>query len=149
MESPSVPLSWLCPSAASFTCWGPSCYCRGPTYPTLCRKTTPMGESMAINVNDFNRCQGLPKICFPVVYRPSCGRENAYSVEKLEERRDASVSTAKESGGKNSELSAPEDTTEVQEINKGNDSCLPLTLFMVELHVTTFYFNDESRLTPF
>lgn len=108
-----------------------------------------MGESMAINVNDFNRCQGLPKICFPVVYRPSCGRENANSVEKLEERRDASVSTAKESGGKNSELSAPEDTTEVQEINKGNDSCLPLTLFMVELHVTTFYFNDESRLTPF
>lgn len=105
-----------------------------------------MGESMAINVNDFNRCQGLPKICFPVVYRPSCGRENAYSVEKLEERRDASVSTAKESGGKNSKLSAPEDTTEVKEINKGR---LLLTLFMVELHVRTFYFNDESRLTPF
>lgn len=63
MESPSVPLSWLCPSAASFMCSGPSCYCRGPPYPTLCRKTTAMGESEAIN--DFNRCQRLLKSTIP------------------------------------------------------------------------------------
>lgn len=87
-----------------------------------------MGESMAMNVNDFNRGHGLPKICLLAVCRPSCGRDNAYSIEKLEERIDASVSTVNESGGKNSEPSAPEDTTEVQETCKGTDSCLPLTL---------------------
>lgn len=87
-----------------------------------------MGESMAMNVYDFNRCHGLPKICLLAVCRLSCGRENAYSVEKLEERIDASVSTEKESGGMNSEASAPEDMTEVQETSKGTDTCLPLTL---------------------
>lgn len=65
MESPSVPLSWLCPSAASFTCSGPSCYCRGPTYPTHRHKTTPMGERKVINVNGSNRCQGLLKYNIP------------------------------------------------------------------------------------
>lgn len=87
-----------------------------------------MGETNAININDFNRCQGLPKIYFPMVRRLSCGQENTYSAEKLEDRRDSSVITAKESDEKDSELSPPEDTTEVQETNKGADSCLPLTL---------------------
>lgn len=66
MESPSVPLSWLCPSAASFTCSGLFCYCPGPTYPTLCRKTTPMGESKVIHVNDFNGCLGVLKSTIPM-----------------------------------------------------------------------------------
>lgn len=59
--------------------------------------------------------------------RLNCAREKAYNVEKLEDRRDASVFTEKESVAKDRKLSATEDTTEVQETNKGTDSCLLLT----------------------
>lgn len=62
-----------------------------------------------------------------MVCRLNCAREKAYSVEKLEDGMDAPVITEKESGAKDSQLSAPEDTTEVQETNKGTDSCLPMT----------------------
>lgn len=56
--------------------------------------------------------------------RLNCAREKAYNVEKLEDRRDASLFTEKESAGKDRKLSATEDMTEVQETNKSIDSCL-------------------------
>lgn len=59
-----------------------------------------------------------------MVYRLNCTREKADSMKKLDDRRDASVITEKESCGKDSQLSATEDTTEVQAANTGTDSCL-------------------------
>lgn len=65
MEYPCAPLSWLCPSAASSTCWGPSCYCQEPTYPTISRKTTLMGGSPTGSVKDFDRGRGLLESTLP------------------------------------------------------------------------------------
>lgn len=46
-ESLSARPSLFCPSAASYTWRGPSCWCPEPTSPTLCHTTTPTGESIS------------------------------------------------------------------------------------------------------
>lgn len=43
-ESVSAPPSLFCPPAASYTWWGPSCWCPETTSHTLCHNTTPTGE---------------------------------------------------------------------------------------------------------
>lgn len=45
-ESVSARPSFSCPSAASFTWWGPSSWCPENTSRTLCRNTTPTGENI-------------------------------------------------------------------------------------------------------
>lgn len=100
----------------------------------------------------FRQGSRSAKIHFTMLCRLSCGRKNAYSVHKLEERTDGFVTTDKEADGKESDLSATDDRTEVQETNKGTDSdrCC-WCHYRIELHITTDYFfisDNENHYVP-